>query len=896
MSESVTAVDINFSNGGAGHTANVSSTLNAKNPDGTESLGFVEGNIGKRSSFSEQKIDDLLENFILVEKTSSKGPVSSVVSRKFADKTSLTLNSYAVLVRGKEATPRETINQTARNGAPQLIAMPYFSEVVNSPDMEGFPFPELGPKVEGCAIIIGKIYNYESAADPNGVKISLVYNNRKLKEGLSLNDEWVNNSYKGSKDGEPFGTGPDLSQYDLKFGYTLEEFQTALMLVGLKQEGLPEKLDNVLFETSGTLASVVSSIASYLGLHWYIDPYTGIIQFISRDEAKTMTIEDPTDPKNADETVISASFTESELSNTIVNSYVGSEEKKDDKTPKDDDRPRAVFFKRYDVQKHFTLFTPLDQNGDPEPSKREIRPSRLQLGAFFSLFNQGCSEDQFNKLCWLSMCMDWGKDGNGDQINVLEDYAPYYEEKPHVVDLFDYFKRKNKNNPNPKTILYSKTQARANEDKSDLPIPQELADQDKKWNRTTHEFKYYQLCSDDAKKARPNVNAKKRTQLKKMIKPEKWFKFCSAYFAIAGGLFVSNGYSEYKSRRMAWNNTNNITLLGPYRYDTEIRDIDELSMVNSILKSLGVTKYERDELGGIIFDADDKPIERPLLIHDLVQATNDEAVPYQIPAAGEPPINKWHFVALRQLPSLEKDNGKNLDEFDDFDFLDEQVEIFEPSTATNTMWIGGPTKGPDTKPNFIERTKALVITSINKYDAAMNNTSKRRLKLTYTRSKTEVNKISEDGEEAEDNALSSSSDSAQKISDLFDRYDSKSFTIEAPQHKITQPVSLVTTNGTTTEIAAMGIGRRIFGEEPVSDPFKASSRTFYGLLIPDFKETTSSLSFSVGSDGIRTTIGESTLNLLPPDQDYIMSEGMQAIGRNVTTARFNARQRNYFGL
>ena len=106
----------------------------------------------------------------------------------------------------------------------------------------------------------------------------------------------------------------------------------------------------------------------------------------------------------------------------------------------------------------------------------------------------------------------------------------------------------------------------------------------------------------------------------------------------------------------------------------------------------------------------------------------------------------------------------------------------------------------------------------------------------------------------------------------------------------------MTTNGTTTGIAAMGKGRRIFNEELVEEPFKSSSKTFYGLHVPDFKETTTSLSFSVSSNGIRTTIGESTLNLLKPDQDYIMNEGMQAIRRDVTTAKLNAAQRNYLGL
>ena len=898
MSESVTSVDINFSNGGAGHTANVNSVLNVKNPDGTESLGFVEGDIGKRNSFSEQKVDDLLKNFVLVEKTSAKGAVSSTVSRKYADKTSLTLNSYVVLVRGKEATPREEINQKAANGNPQLIAMPYFSEVINSPDMEGFPFPQLGPKVEGCAIIIGKIYNYESAADPNGVKISLVYNNRELQEGLSLNDEWVNPAYKYSDGGFPSaGTGPDLSQYDLKFGYTLEEFKTALSAVDLKQEGLPSKLENVLFETSGTLSSVVSSVASYLGLHWYIHPFTGVIHFVSREAARTMTIEDPTDPENADETVISASFTESELSNTIVNAYVGSEEKKDDKTPKDDDRPRAVFFKRYDITKHFDVFFPRDANGNQELDRQELRPNRIQLGTFFSLFNQGCSEEQFYKLCFLSMFMEWGKDANGDEIEKLS-YAPQYVERPHAFDLFDYFRIAPKNAPpNFASVFTSASAAGTHRKKSDLPVPERLQQLNRKWDRITDKFKYYQLCSVDANKLKKN--AKKvitRVEMKRLKKPEEMFKFYKAYFEVAGGIFISNAYSEYKSRRMAWNNTNNITLLGPYRYDTEIRDVDELSMINNIFKKLGVHFFEKDEFGNFILDGEGKPLERPMRVHDLAQATNEETVPYIIPPKGEPPVNKWHFIAVRQLPQLEKDNGRDVDEFDNFDYLDKQVELFEPESAKNTWYVGGPTKGPEANPDFVQRTKAAIITSINKYDAAMNNTSKRRLKLTYTRSKTEVNKISDDGEVAEDNALSAASDSAQKISDLFDRYDSKSFTIETPSHKITQPVSLVTTNGTTTEIAAMGKGRRIFNEELVEEPFKSSSKTFYGLHVPDFKETTTSLSFSVSSNGIRTTIGESTLNLLKPDQDYIMNEGMQAIRRDVTTAKLNAAQRNYLGL
>ena len=83
----------------------------------------------------------------------------------------------------------------------------------------------------------------------------------------------------------------------------------------------------------------------------------------------------------------------------------------------------------------------------------------------------------------------------------------------------------------------------------------------------------------------------------------------------------------------------------------------------------------------------------------------------------------------------------------------------------------------------------------------------------------------------------------------------------------------------------------------VENPLNTSSRTLYGLHIPEkFEVTTSSLSFSMNNNGITTTIGESTLNLIPPDQDYLMSQGMEAIRKDISSRRFNAAQRNYFGL
>ena len=80
-------------------------------------------------------------------------------------------------------------------------------------------------------------------------------------------------------------------------------------------------------------------------------------------------------------------------------------------------------------------------------------------------------------------------------------------------------------------------------------------------------------------------------------------------------------------------------------------------------------------------------------------------------------------------------------------------------------------------------------------------------------------------------------------------------------------------------------------------PLKSSSKTIYGLEIPSqFNITTNSFSIKVGADGITTTIGESTLKLLPPDQQFIISQGMEVIGTPSINPRLRASQRNYLGL
>ena len=103
--ETINSVDINFSNGAGGHTATVNSTVDVKNSDGSPSLGVVDGEIGSKNYFSKDEINNIMSRFICTSLTKNQGPIGLTVSRKYSDITSLTLNSYLVMVRGVNAPP-----------------------------------------------------------------------------------------------------------------------------------------------------------------------------------------------------------------------------------------------------------------------------------------------------------------------------------------------------------------------------------------------------------------------------------------------------------------------------------------------------------------------------------------------------------------------------------------------------------------------------------------------------------------------------------------------------------------------------------------------------------------------------------------------------------------------
>tara|TARA_R110001599_G_scaffold275063_1_gene476302 strand:+ start:384 stop:2804 length:2421 start_codon:yes stop_codon:yes gene_type:complete len=806
MSDSITKVDFNFTNAGGGHTASVTSLVNPKSVKDGENLGIVVGELGEINNFSNSAISRILGNFTCTSITRSADATKKVTTRRYVDKTSLILDSCIILVRGINCGP---------NGGREFEgSVPYFTEVKGSPLAS---FNSQGPVRDGSVIYLGKIYNVESGASFSGVKISLVYQNKELKENLSLNTDLVNNSYESS---------PDLSQYDLKFGYTLSELKSALGQVGVPVEGLPIN-ENILFQTSGTLSSVISSIAGSLGYFWYINPENGGVRFLNSELASQMPISshiNTTDPN-----ILNASFTESTVFNKIVNTYSGTSERSKP-NPKDDDRPRPIFFKRCRIEKHGL-------------TKRAPLPV---LGAFFSLIEQEEDDDSFDKFAYFCSAIA----ANGDIDNfILNGDAPQ--------NLFPY-------SPISKTKLVdfmsSGFEAIFDNSQKDQEYTQATAKNTKlkSMNRITNKFKYLKLMHDDG------------AGTQKIPKPHtsELYSFLKSYFAIAGGIYISNGYSNYKSERMEFTNSNDIVVVGPLKGSEKIEDIKQLQSIATYLGNLNT--------------------KASLTVEDLATLTQNKD---GLGGSSVVTREKNFFIGLRALPKLERENGK--DGKVDFSILKNNYEFLDAPNLSTTFYIGGPSKGPNNAETLVTGIKNLIKKSNENFLEAIS--VKKTIRLTYKRSKTRINAISEDGEEDEDDAIAEQNDDGQKLADLFDRYDLKYNSVQSPAYSSLNKLSLSSSSGSTAEMKVLQQirGKYIDG----FDKPQSSTRTLYGLHIPVFSPTMNSVSISIGGNGITTTISESTIKLIPPDQSFMITEGMEALTpKSMLPTSLNASQRNALGL
>ena len=344
------------------------------------------------------------------------------------------------------------------------------------------------------------------------------------------------------------------------------------------------------------------------------------------------------------------------------------------------------------------------------------------------------------------------------------------------------------------------------------------------------------------------------------------------------GLWISNGYGTYKAERMEFVNSNNMTVVGPFHKRSFVDQHPELDWLDDFLSIV---------IGN-----------RRVRIEELASITEPKARS----------LNPWHWVGFLPAPKIAKIKAEKAVlagkiEDVDFDKFMANTEIVTFSADVDAMvakdqtFIGGPSWFWKKLNRHI---KGMMNQSYRNYSEATEWSKSTALK--YNRSKTRVNNLTEEGEEQEDDDIADSSESEQKKSDLFDRYDTKYYGVEAPPWDLMNKLSLASSSGSTLEMITLREQRQNYEAETDSgEPQRIfqSSRSMYGLHIPPFEPQMNSITLNVGSNGVTTNITESTIKLLPPDQGFMQNLGMETVSTKNLGGLINqlhAGQRNFFGL
>lgn len=319
MSETITSFDINVSNGPSGQTATVGSALNGKKFDGTN-IGAVEltfNGLGEALTITDTELNEILSNFVVTEETKNKDAIQETKTYNLQDSLSLKLDSIALLVRGQSCS--ETGEAVKEGWVANWSELPVDRKRESQAALHPSYGTQPATKINNC-LIIGQIYNQVSLQDDNSDPYTKVFHNGLYLPKFSQDAKGTTTgSQTGADAGLPSNhTDVDWEDSTQKFGYTIAELIEGLGLFSITVEGL-DSSDDILFTESGRLSSVLSAVASKFGMYMKIDGVNDKVVFIGSDEIADSVVPDLT--ASADENIISASYTESNLIPTKALSY-----------------------------------------------------------------------------------------------------------------------------------------------------------------------------------------------------------------------------------------------------------------------------------------------------------------------------------------------------------------------------------------------------------------------------------------------------------------------------------------------------------------------------------------------------------------------------------------------
>lgn len=301
MKAAINNINISFNGQSVKRDASVSAS-EAYDLQGSP-LGEFNPQLNSSISTSNPEIDKLLKDFKVTEITNTTTPNGKKITAKLVDKLSLSLDSHIVVIKGVHVGPNGGSNYEGY--IDEASELPDSLTRIGSGSANPTSTSESG-SLNQRIIALGDKYSVLDLKDDDGVSYTNFYKDGVLDSELS---DPPNGSIQDDLSGEK---GADPSSARAKFSYSLSDLSKAVRQKGFELRGLPTA-SKLMFEESGRLSNVLSSIASKLGLYMYVD-FSSSNPAIVFESATKIAQKEIIDYTNSlDKDILSASYTETGL-------------------------------------------------------------------------------------------------------------------------------------------------------------------------------------------------------------------------------------------------------------------------------------------------------------------------------------------------------------------------------------------------------------------------------------------------------------------------------------------------------------------------------------------------------------------------------------------------------
>lgn len=312
---SLTNFDINFGFNGEPTTASASFIQKSK-LCGDPQITPDKGSLGDTLNTGRKEIDDIISDFVIVQKTTSKESGFKKISYEMVDRQAKRLESIAVLVRGITAPSTQSLTNSLNQDFKRIYS---FAETTLAADLKIGEFGLTSvDKITDTLYVIGRTFSVVSAD----------------WEEFHGTNYYAGGTVVGQT---PKGEFPNIiknlisyNQFNatLKYGYYLSDLKKLVITAGYSIQGFPEDSNFVTMDFGGSLKEILSSVASLYGLYFIVRGNT--IRFFGNSNLSSLEI--PNFVEDTDANIISANHSLDFSGRSSVGVIRGSESPKTPET------------------------------------------------------------------------------------------------------------------------------------------------------------------------------------------------------------------------------------------------------------------------------------------------------------------------------------------------------------------------------------------------------------------------------------------------------------------------------------------------------------------------------------------------------------------------------------